>query len=227
MLNLSLIEELSRRLKIAPLNIIREHLEMETLYSLSRSALSEHILFYGGTALRLAYQSFRYSEDLDFLFIHKTPSLKKGLEQIMQQVTFENPGTTLEDVFEKRWTLFGLLHIRHELLKHPIRMKIEIHKKVNGIDNENVLLTSPVSTRQVILKVATPQAILALKAKTLESRKQPRDWFDYWYLCQRLRFIPQTTLQLPFPKRLFKNELQRWLPRDQWKAIDLAGGFYG
>jgi len=58
MLPLSLIEKMARDLKIAPLNIIREHLEMETLYYLSQSKLSENLIFYGGTALRLGYNSF-------------------------------------------------------------------------------------------------------------------------------------------------------------------------
>ena len=66
MLPLSLIEKIARDLKIAPLNIIREHLEMETLYYLAESKLSENLIFYGGTVLRLAYNSFRFSEDLDF-----------------------------------------------------------------------------------------------------------------------------------------------------------------
>ncbi|MBU0619954.1 MAG: hypothetical protein V1768_03190 [Patescibacteria group bacterium] len=55
MLNQYLIEKLAQDLKIAPLNIIREYLEMEVLYYLSQSKLAENIIFYGGTALRLAY----------------------------------------------------------------------------------------------------------------------------------------------------------------------------
>ena len=52
MLNQDLIAKLAREQKIAPLNIIREYLEMETLFYLSQTKLSERLIFYGGTALR-------------------------------------------------------------------------------------------------------------------------------------------------------------------------------
>lgn len=52
MLNQVLIEEFAASMKIAPLNIIREYLEIETLYYLSQCELSENIIFYGVTALR-------------------------------------------------------------------------------------------------------------------------------------------------------------------------------
>lgn len=83
MLNQYLAEKLAKEQKIAPLNIIREYLEMEVLHYLSRSKLADNIIFYGGTALRLAYQSFRFSEDLDFLFIKNLKTDKKELKQAL------------------------------------------------------------------------------------------------------------------------------------------------
>ena len=163
MLPLSLIEKMARDLKIAPLNIIREHLEMETLYYLSQSKLSENLIFYGGTALRLAYNSFRFSEDLDFLFIKKLKDSKKELSQALKLVAANNPGVKVEEIFDKRQTLFGLLHIKHELLKHPIRIKIEICKKKNGVETENTLLISPTSNKEIIFPTATSESIFKAK----------------------------------------------------------------
>ncbi|MFH1838194.1 MAG: nucleotidyl transferase AbiEii/AbiGii toxin family protein [Candidatus Kuenenbacteria bacterium] len=186
MLNQYLIEKLTLDLKIAPLNIIREYLEMEVLYYLSQSKLAENIIFYGGTALRLAYYSFRFSEDLDFLLIKDLKSNKKILEETLKFVAKENKGVTVEEVVNKRQTLFGLLHIKNELLKHSIRIKIEISKKKNGLQVKNILLSSPVSIKEIIFKTASIESIYKLKQKAIQNRNMPRDWFDYWYLSQKL-----------------------------------------
>ena len=227
MLNQYLIEKLAKDLKIAPLNIIREYLEMEILYFLSRSKLSENIIFYGGTALRLAYQSFRFSEDLDFLFVKNLRSDKKELVKVLQLATEKNQGVSLEEVIDKRLTLFGLLHIKNELLKHPIRIKIEISKRKNGIKSENALLTSPVSNKEVIFRIADLESIYKLKKKAIKNRNMPRDWFDYWYLNQKLHQDKMINKKFPFNKNEFSRELKRWLPQDKWQAIDMAVKFYG
>ena len=73
MLNQYLLERLSRELKIAPLNVIREHLEMEVLYYLSQSSLSNDIIFYGGTALRqwnFTHTKFLWKQPISHLKKH-------------------------------------------------------------------------------------------------------------------------------------------------------------
>ena len=227
MLNQYLIEKSAREQKIAPLNIIREYLEMEVLYFISKSKLSENIIFYGGTALRLAYQSFRFSEDLDFLLAKDLKSNKKELKKVLQLVAAENKGVILEEVINKRLTLFGLLHIKNEMLKHPIRIKIEISKRKNGIKSENLLLTSLISNKEIILKTAELESIYKMKQKAIENRNAPRDWFDFWYLSQKLRKNKMINKKFPFNKKEFSRELKRWLPQDRWQAIDLAIKFYG
>ncbi|MBL7141745.1 nucleotidyl transferase AbiEii/AbiGii toxin family protein [Patescibacteria group bacterium] len=226
MLNQYLIEKLSEDLKIAPLNIIREYLEMEVLYYLSQSKLSENIIFYGGTALRLAYQSFRFSEDLDFLLVKKTKSNKKEIKKVLQSVIQENKGVTVEEVFEKQWTILGLLHIKNELLKHPIRIKIEISKKKDGIQAKNLLLSSPISIKEVIFKTATTGSFYKLKQEAIKDRNKPRDWFDYWYLSQKLHRDTAIDKEFPFNKKEFTNELKRWLPRNKWGIIETVIKFY-
>lgn len=226
MLNQDLIEKLSKDLKMAPLNIIREYLEMETLYYLSQSRLSENLIFYGGTALRLAYQSFRFSEDLDFLLIKDSKYKKKELTEILENVVKENPGVKIEEVFEKRLTLFGLLHIKNEALKHPIRIKIEICKKKDGIKTKNLLLSSLVSNKEAIFRTAILESMHKSKKEAIKTRDAPRDWFDYWYLGQRLHRDRTISKKFPFNKREFINELKRWLPRDKWKILETVIKFY-
>lgn len=225
-MNQYLIERLSKDFKIAPLNIIREYLEMEVLYYLSQSELSETLIFYGGTALRLAHHSFRFSEDLDFLSIKNFKFKKKELNGILEMVAKENPGVKIEEVFEKRLTLFGLLHIKNKLLKHPIRIKIEICKRKDGIKTENLLLFSPISNKEIIFKTATLNSMYELKKTTIRKRNAARDWFDYWYLSQKLGKDKEISKKFPFNKKEFANELKRWLPKDKWKIIETVIKFY-
>lgn len=226
MLNQVLIEKFASDLKIAPLNIIREYLEIETLYYLSQYRLSENIIFYGGTALRLAYQSFRFSEDLDFLLEANSVDNKNELKQALQTMAKDNDGVLVEEIFEKRNTIFGLLHIKNELLKHPIRIKIEICKKKNGAISENLLLTSPINNKDVIFKTANLESLYKMKEMAIKNRNMPRDWFDYWYLCQKLQSKNLVQKKFPFNKQEFENDLKRWLPRDKWKIIKTVIDFY-
>lgn len=226
MLHQYLIEKLAGELKIAPLNIVREYLEMETLYRLSETELSENLIFYGGTALRLAWESFRFSEDLDFLMAKTSPSNKKILKSALEKVVADNKGVSLEDLYDKRNTLFGLLHVTSDFLKHPIRIKIEISKKKNGLKFENRLLSSPVTVKNVIFPTANQESILKLKEKAIKSRSVPRDWFDYWYLCQKTKRKNELGVGFPFNENDFSREMRRWLPRNNWKIVDTVIIFF-
>lgn len=226
MLNQYLIKKLAVDLQIAPLNIVREYLEMEVLYYLSQSILSKNLIFYGGTALRLGYHSLRFSEDLDFLLIKKLKSDKDELRNVLELVAKNNSGVSVEEIFEKRWTLFGLLHIKNELLKHPIRIKIEISKKKNGIKKENILISSNVSNKEIIFRVAKLDSLYHLKEQAIKNRNMPRDWFDYWYISQKLQKVNELDKIFPFSKNEFVNELKRWLSKNQWGIIETIINFF-
>ncbi|MBU4360295.1 nucleotidyl transferase AbiEii/AbiGii toxin family protein [Patescibacteria group bacterium] len=226
MLHQDLVENLTKELKIAPLSIIRENLEMEILNEISQTKLASNLIFYGGTALRLAYNSFRFSEDLDFLLIKNLKSDKKELEIALNKVVENNQGIILEEVIEKRDTLFGLLKINHSLLKHSIRIKIEICKKKNGIKKENKLLVSPTTNLEVIFPTADLESLYKTKLEALKNRNLARDWFDLWYLNQKLDIKQKQSKKFSFNKQEFFRELKRFLPQNKWTIIQTVIKFY-
>ena len=124
-----LLNELSQKLKIAPLNILREEAEMVILSNIAEAPFSKNIIFYGGTALRLAYGCPRFSEDLDFLMVHTVKEAE--LRNALLKSTVQEPGLTLEDLKDKRYTLFALLKLRSPSLKHALNIKIEISRRKN------------------------------------------------------------------------------------------------
>jgi len=66
----------SSELKIAPERIIREFWELIVLNELSNEEWSSALGFKGGTALRLAYGSPRFSDDLNFSLIAQLKTSK-------------------------------------------------------------------------------------------------------------------------------------------------------
>jgi predicted nucleotidyltransferase component of viral defense system len=63
----NLAEQFSKELKININQIVREYWEMLILKELAESPLGEKLVFIGGTALCLAYNSPRFSDDLGFI----------------------------------------------------------------------------------------------------------------------------------------------------------------
>jgi len=227
MLHQDLVENLAKKLKIAPLNIIRENLEMAVLDEISKTKLANNLIFYGGTALRLAYNSFRFSEDLDFLLTKdNTEDDKDELALALNRVVKSNSGIELEEVINKRNTLFGLLKINHPLLKHAIRIKIEISKKKNGVNKENKLLISPTTPLEVIFPTASLESLFKTKLHALMNRSLARDWFDIWYLNQKLGQDKKPSKKFNINKHEFGRELKRFLPKNKWLIIDAVIDYY-
>ncbi len=219
MLDLIEIRKLSATIGISALNIVRENLEMEILESLSKSDLSHRIIFYGGTSIRLVYGGQRFSEDLDFIFEKQNKNDYKELEQALLSVSKANEGVLLEEVHDKRNTLFGLVHISNPLLKHSIRIKIEISKKQHKQKAEYLMLRSPCSILNPIIKTTSLNDLIQNKLLAIKMRNEPRDWFDLWFMSKKNNTNLKPKIAFPFNKKEFENELKRWLPKTFWKII--------
>lgn len=210
-----------KQLGISKDQILREEAEMVFLNDLASDPMSSKIVFYGGTALRLAYNSPRFSKDIDLLCIK--PLLFSEFSKFMKKTMARYPQWTLKDIQDKRNTFFALLLIRDDGLKHPFSMKVEIHKPKQAPDlaTELKLLKSPVSVVSPLLLVPTLTSLKKLKEDALEDRQKARDVFDLWYIAQSLRIdfiMPPTTYR--YGKREFKNELQVFLPRAYYAVLD-------
>ncbi|MFH0886787.1 MAG: nucleotidyl transferase AbiEii/AbiGii toxin family protein [bacterium] len=212
--------KLAQEIKIAPLNLLREEAEMLVLEAIARSDLPHHLIFYGGTALRLAYNCPRFSEDLDFLQV--SPVSERRLELALKYALELDPGMSLEDIKDKRHTLFALLRLKSPFLKHSLSIKIEMSKRENGIHKEFRPLYSPVSVFQPSLFVADLPSLELAKERAVRSRGTARDWFDLWYINKMLRRAVLPEMKFDLDIHEFKREMKRLLPRTQWKLCDQA-----
>src|SRR3989338_10859199 len=99
--------KLSKEFKVHYLQLLREEWEMVILKRLFESALGKNLVFKGGTALRLAYNSPRFSEDLDFSILIIKDFNKEEFIQFLKELEKKYPAIIGVEVNEKFYTIFG------------------------------------------------------------------------------------------------------------------------
>jgi len=216
-----LAENFAKQFKIAMEHVVREEYELLLLRGLLESRLGNNLIFKGGTALRLAYGSPRFSDDLDFSAIDHIPT--KAFVSVMQTISKGLPHVTLVEALAKRFTLFALFKVRVAYLPQAFSVKAEISTRSEvwerGRDFELRLLTSNFTNVTVLAQVATLERMQEDKKEALATRRQPRDLYDLWFIAQRLRqdFSPDL---IGIDRKAIKRELRKYLPRNHWGLIE-------
>lgn len=117
-----LAESLSRQLKIAVEHVVREEYELLILRELLASPPGNALVFKGAAALRLAYDSLRFSGDLDFsllasvdegAFVAAAAAAARAAAQI-----------TLVEALAKQLTLFALYRVTESFLPYAFSVKV-------------------------------------------------------------------------------------------------------
>lgn len=213
------LQRLSSELRIAPECILREYWELALLDELSKEDWSAACGFKGGTALRLAYGSPRFSDDLDFSLIGSLRASKvfAWSERVTQRLNVE-----ITDRWEKRNTILVEYRIRGEALTQSFKQKLELSKRTSKPARgtyELRLLSSPVTNVQVLFSVASLETIWDEKLIALADRREPRDLFDLWYLGQKLQRPLPADLP-PIPVRILKRTLNKYLPPKFYPVVE-------
>ncbi len=169
----NILRKLSQDLRIAPEFIVREFWEMTLLNELAQSKIGEFLVFKGGTALRLVYNSPRFSEDLDF-DLTKTISFK-DFNNVIVNFVKKYPNLKLKDIAKKYYTLIAQIIIKEDNLSRNFSVKIEISTRIIRKRNysELKLITSPTTSLQSFITVAKLENIEKEKREALRGRKQP------------------------------------------------------
>ena len=209
----SFAKNLMWELKIDTTSLCREEWELKILSILYNSPLGKNLIFKGGTALRLAYNSPRFSEDLDFSLKGKIKKqrLDKIFDKILKEIKENYSEISIPDTKNKFYTLFCLIKVKESWLPRSFSIKLEISKRQNLEENEIKTLTSPTTNIQVIANVQTLDQILKDKTQAMKTRAKPRDFFDIWYINQLKRQPVKLPKKKISPLKL-KSELGKFLP---------------
>lgn len=214
-------EFLSRKLGIAVEPVVREEFELSVLKTLCESRIGDSLVFKGGTALRLAYGSPRFSDDLDFSVIGPIP--EEDFQKACQAAARNIPEAVLVEALSKHFTLFALFQFRIPYIRRPFPTKIEISVRKESWkqdrDYDLKLLSSDVTNITVLAWVATLERMERDKRKALEARRQPRDLYDLWFISQKLGRDLEPDLK-GIPPAVLRRELRKYLPRSHWRLVD-------
>jgi predicted nucleotidyltransferase component of viral defense system len=102
----------------------------------------------------------------------------------------------------------------------PFRIKIEISKRLEpGYRSELLLISSPVSLTQCLGRVATLEQLYKDKLACIRGRAKPKDVFDLWYICQKLK-KPYYLDKISISKKELARDLRKYLPKDFWPVIE-------
>lgn len=215
------VRELVKKLNTFPENVVREEYETIFLKALLESRWGKCLVFKGGTALRLAYQSLRFSEDLDFALIRKIDW--RELKEVIKEVARDLPAVKIKDLKEKYYTYFSLFSIKEDYLPQPFLLKIEISKRSVKWKREEDFqlrqLTSPVTPLKTSGFVVTQWRAFLDKKKAFKERVKGRDLYDLWWLAQNLKEKP-VLANGRFANKVISAELKRFLPKGNWWVIE-------
>lgn len=203
-------------------NLMKEAIHLHLLSALSEAGVLQHVIFQGGTALRLCYGGERYSEDLDFVCGKAGAYLKDVEFDALVDKALETTKRTLQRDFgidsgqitQKRpaqpelvkgsninvaaWQIVVPVNSTPNTPKS--RIKIEF-ANVPSYDSKPLTVNATpglVQIQDVILNAETPKEILSDKAVALTARAalKFRDVWDVWFLINKLGATPDREMVL-------------------------------
>jgi len=220
-MDISTARSFSQKLQISIDYIIREEYEILLLKELFESEYGVSLVFKGGTALRLVYNSPRFSEDLDFALIKEID--RKKFVNFIKNIGKKYPTVISIEPTDKFYTIFALAKIKEDYLTRPFSIKIEVSKRegrwTKEKDYAELIIKSGVTPLTVLAQVASLERIIKEKEDALRNRKAARDIFDYWYINQLLKKKVKVNF-MGYDKKHAKSELHKLLARPYWRIVD-------
>lgn len=222
------IEELNKNAiknQIQPKHIYREYCQNIFLSFLYQQKKSKQLLFKGGTALRIVYNSPRYSEDLDFTIIDLTNNeIEDMMVGVLSQFEKMNLQTSIQE--SKETTGGYLADIEVRMQGETMQIAIQASRRSISDSKPDVTLVENTYIPPYTVFMLSQNLLVKEKIQAAQDRKKPRDFFDIYFLL-RSRMIDVTLRPLlkDIPAILekedinFKRELQVFLPRSHWPII--------
>lgn len=215
------LEELQENLKIAKDRIIQEEYELFILRGLFESKFGERLALKGGTALRLAYGSPRFSDDLDFSILGEISP--KIFLRTVRTIANRHPNIFLAEARQKHNTLFALFKITDILLRLPLSIKVEVSlRKISWKKEKDYKLTSLKSLISNIVVLGNTVTLVRVKKDKLQAfrqRQEPKDLYDLWFISAKLgeAFKPPSHC---LSQKSIKQNLNKYLPRDEQYVLN-------
>ena len=178
-------------------NALHEVIQQITLSALYRAGFFTKAAFYGGTCLRIFYESPRFSEDMDFSLMEKDvnftienyfDTIRNEFKAFGREVSItrknKKQGSQVESAFLKDNTEIVNVEFQTE---RTVKVKIEIDRDPPlNFTTEHKLLLLPFSfmTRCFTLPCLFAGKMHALLFRNWRNRVKGRDWYDLEWYCR-------------------------------------------
>jgi len=224
------VQKLTERWQTTADNVIREYFQQLFLSYLYQEKGSDSLLFKGGTALRIIWQSPRFSEDLDFTGVNVT--IKK-IETLMERALakIEMEGIQAE-IIESKSTSGGYLAIfQFESGEHKSRIQVEISLR----DGKKGLGTAALVQSDLVMPYTLihfrEDILVSEKIRACLTRGKARDFYDLYFILRSRMAFKEAFLKdkqlkakilavVKFGKLDFKRKLKAFLPVSQHMIIE-------
>lgn len=224
MISHTMIKQLAQRYQADETTIIREYFQHLILSYFYQEKDAADIYFKGGTALRLIYQSPRFSEDLDFsATVHTITPIENAVIATLEQLHQEGITTDIEESTPTTGGYIGIMRLGAYDTIIPMHLEVSLRKGKKA--GETVSVTNEYIPSYSVIQLNQAELINE-KIAALLTRKKPRDFYDFYFLL-RSRLIPEKKREL-FEMVLralqesnirFDAELKAYLPKSHHMII--------
>lgn len=228
-MNVREIKQKAEEQKVSAALVFKEYVHLIILEYLFRKGLFSDLVFQGGTALRLAYQGIRYSEDLDFVLKNKNApcfdklslELKSLTSQIKKSIPFISDAHLKIQKQTSSFKRYCLI-LKTDFLGSIDRTNIEI-ANIPSHQYQTIILKHPAIPLSPAIVVETTKEILSDKLLAFAARDylKGRDIWDIYFLINTLKVsvdkeivamvkkkISDYGLKLPALRVVFKRKLK-------------------
>lgn len=238
MLAQTTLQTLAQTQEIDQYSILREYLQIKFVSEFYQNKQLKQTYFKGGTALRLIFDSSRFSEDLDFTSLLSLQKIQTILAQTTHKLATEFPQLTLK----KLATLQGYsakLYLPIEFAKQPLTIKLDFSFRESILEPTTSPLTTDLPIKGIsLVEHLSKRELLAEKVRAILHRNKGRDLFDLWFLLQqkvefdqqfintKLEFYHESYQHEAFIKKIksfdqkkLSQDLNKFLPQSERSII--------
>ncbi|MBU1088585.1 nucleotidyl transferase AbiEii/AbiGii toxin family protein [Patescibacteria group bacterium] len=218
------LQTLSQKLQSTQQNIRREYVQHLFLSNFYQRQNTRHILFKGGTALRIVFNSPRFSGNLDFSSqTYNTKFIKNSIESTLKEIERLGINTNIVESKETTGGYFADITFKLHTSKIPILLQFS-KRKAN--DTQEIVVISNDFIPPYTISLLNRQQLFQEKIQALLTRSKPRDFYDIYFLIRsnlinqsQKQLLSQVKTKLDSSKINFSYELKQFLPKSHWPII--------
>ncbi len=224
MISTDAIRELAHKFQTTELNVRREYVQHLFLSYFYQQSHTDKIYFKGGTALRILYDSARFSEDLDFSStLTSIHPIKQAVIDTLAEIERENIQPDLQG--SERTSGGYLAFMNFQLQADTISLQLDISLREGRKKGEPITVASNYIPAFTVIAL-TREQLVEEKIKALLTRQKARDFYDLYFIL-RANLLP-TKERSVLPQALktlkqlhvdFEKELKQFLPKSHWALI--------